>query len=560
MVQTGQSFDLIVLGSGGAGLTTAAVAASEGLRVLLLEKSDVLGGTTAFSGGAPWVPGNPLMDRAPGDDDRSSAEAYLREVLGNRFDEDRCTAYLDAAPKMLAYLQTKLGISFVRSALPDYSPELASARVSRTIASPEYDARNMKKDLLAKIRPQMPQFTLFGGMQVTTTDVPHLRNMFRSPKSFAYSIKIFLRYFADRLFHGRTTRLLNGRALVARLLEAATTQGVEIWTGAVTRELVVEEGAVTGVVVDHEGETLRIAARNGVVLATGGYGANSAMREQFNPLARAGWSVQAETCTGDGIQLGIAAGGHMLTDNLLNALGTPVSAHRDANGKLTVFPHFAYDRHLPGSIVVGPDGKRFVNEARDYQKFIAAMHTNGFDHVWLIADADFLKRYGMGLQRPFPYTVGQYVRDGYLIRSDTIGDLASRLAIEPAVLTATVARYNNSAREGRDPEFQRGEDAYSRVMGDATRAPSPTVGPIIQPPYYALELRPGELSTFAGLETDRDGRVLNGQGQIIVGLYAVGLDMNPVARGAYPSGGFGLGPGLSFGFRVALHAAGKPVG
>ncbi len=559
-MQTKKTFDLIVLGSGGAGLTTASVAACEGLRVLLLEKSDVLGGTTAFSGGAPWVPGNPLMDRAPGDDDRSSAETYLRAVLGNRFDEERCTAYLDAAPKMLAYLQSKLGVGFVRSALPDYSPELDSARVSRTVGSPEYDARHMKPDLLAKIRPQMPQFTLFGGMQVTTTDVPHLRNMFRFPKSFAYSVRIFLRYVTDRLIHGRTTRLLNGRALVARLLEAATTQGVEIWTGAVTRELIVESGAVTGVIVDHLGETMRVTAQRGVVLATGGYGANAAMREQYNPLARAGWSVQADTCTGDGIQLGTAAGGHMLTDNLLNALGTPVSAHRDANGKLTVFPHFAYDRHLPGSIVVGPDGRRFVNEARDYQKFIAAMHANNFDRVWLIADADFLKRYGMGLQRPFPFPAGRYVRDGYLIRGDTVGELATSLGIDPDVFIATVARFNSTAREGRDPEFQRGEDAYSRVMGDATHTPSPNLAPLDQPPYYALELRPGELSTFAGLETDRDARVLNGQGQVITGLYAVGLDMNPVARGAYPSGGFGLGPGLSFGFRAGLHAAGKPVG
>lgn len=556
MDQPEATYDLIILGSGAAGLTAATVAADEGLSVLVLEKSEWLGGTTALSGGAPWIPGNPFLEDR--ESDGASALAYLREVLGNAFDAARCEAYVAAAPKMIDRLGA-LGVEFARGYLPDYHPEAAEARSGRTIGSPVYDARRMKSGLLPKIRPALPQLCLFGTLQMGAADAPIMRNAFRSPKNFAFAVKMVSRFAMDLLGYGRTTRLCSGRALVARLVEAASAQGATIWTEAEVCDLTHDGGVVTGLSVLHEGRTKRLAARRGVVLATGGFGANRAMREQLVPMAAAGWSAQPESCTGDGLSLGMAAGGHMLTDNRSNALHAPMSVSRDRNGTETVFPHFAYDRHLPGSIIVGPDARRFVNEARDYQKVVGAMQQRGYDRVQMIGDARFVRTYGMGLAKPWPFRPDRHVRNGYLRRADTIEGLAAQLGLDPQVLADTVARFNEGAREGRDPEFLRGHDVFSRFMGDAAHKPSPTLAPIEEGPFYALELRPGDLSSFAGLETDVDGQVLGAEGRAIGGLYAVGLDMNPVARGAYPSGGFGLGPGMSFGYRAALHAAGKAL-
>lgn len=304
------------------------------------------------------------------------------------------------------------------------------------------------------------------------------------------------------------------------------------------------------VAVSVSGEERNFTARSAVILATGGFGANPAMRQRLIPMAASGWSLQPEGNEGDGIRIACELGGRLVEDNEANAIGVPVSADpgRQPAG---LFPHLPIDRHAPGSIVVDADGKRFVNEASHYQHFVETMHRRGVDRAFLVGDARFRRKYGIGLVRPWPFSDRAFLRSGYLKRSRTIAGLAHVLQIDPGVLEHTIERFNATAADGVDLDFGRGHDRYSRAMGDPTHRPNPCLAPLVKPPFYAIELRPGDLSTLAGIATDEKARVLDAENEPIAGLYAVGADMNSIFGGRYPGGGTSLGPAMTFAFIAA---------
>ena len=351
--------------------------------------------------------------------------------------------------------------------------------------------------------------------------------------------------------------MINGNALTATLMRSALDAGAILQNNARVCNLITENGKISGVVVEKNGQRTKIAAARGVILASGGFGANKEMRGRYIPMAEHGWSLQPEGCQGDGITMGIAAGGTMNETNPANGIWSPMSAMRDADGELVAYPHLFFDRHSPGSIVVDRSGHRFVSEGFHYQNFVNTMHKKGITEGFLIGDHPFQRKYGMGLARPAPYPLGSFIDSGYLIEADSISELARKLRIDVAALEHTVAEFNRNAVIGKDPEFQRGEDYYSRFMGDASHAPNPSLAPIITPPFYALELRPGDLSTVCGLNGNANAQVVNANGEPIEGLYAAGLDMNSMMRGHYPGGGSSLGPAMTFGYRAAMHIAGR---
>jgi succinate dehydrogenase/fumarate reductase flavoprotein subunit len=548
-------FDVVVVGSGASGMSAAIVAARHGLRTLVVEKTGFFGGTTAYSGGVAWIPNNHHMKAAGKDDSRAQAVEYLRATLGNHYEAAKIEAYLDNAPAMLRYMEANTELEFVAVGTPDYLPWNPGASSHRGVLAREYDGSRLGEHLHQLRRP-LREFTVFDSMQVAGADIIPLRKAFRSVGGFFHTTRMVANYALQKARHGRGTRLASGNALAGRLLKSAIDAGVTLWRETAARHIVMEHGRAAGLVVTREGKEVTVTARRGVVLASGGFGANAEMRREFMPLAEHHVSMQPEGNVGDGVRLGVEAGGELVRTNPANGIFTPVSMVRDRDGALKRFPHIMIDRYMPGSIAVDATGKRFVNEADSYQTFVMTMQQRGLGKVHMIADRAFLRRYGMGLARPFPYPVRKWVDNGYLVEAASMAELARKIGVDPTTLETTVATFNLGAVQGEDPEFRRGADAHSLYRGDQENKPNPSLAPIVKPPFYAIALVPGDLSSVAGLRTDERARVLDRQGAPIGGLYAVGLDMNSMTRGLYPAGGSSLGPALTFGYIAARDMAG----
>lgn len=547
-------FDVIVVGSGAGGLSAATVAAAHGLKVLVVEKTKEFGGTTAYSGGVAWIPNNHYMKDAGVEDSRELAETYLRATLGNHYEAEKIEAYLDHAPAMLRWMQANTSVDFVAVGTPDYLPWNPGAASFRGVLAKEYDGAELGS-FLNQLRRPIPEFTVFDSMQVAGADIVPLRTAFRTVTGFKHTAKMVLRYGREKLRHGRGARLTSGNALAGRLLRSALDAGVTLWSNAEAVDLVKDGDKVVGLVVVKDGNSIMVKSARGVVLASGGFGSNSEMRRKFMPLAEHHISMQPPGNIGDGVRLGVKAGGELVEDNPSNGIFIPVSWVREKDGTLKRFPHIMIDRYMPGSIAVNDAGKRFVNEADSYQQFVMTMQKLGMPKAYMIADRTFLRKYGMGLARPFPYPVRHWVDNGYLTEARTISELARKIDVDPAALEQTVKTFNANAVRGEDPEFTRGADAHSRYRGDQENKPNPSLAPILKAPFYAIALVPGDLSSVAGLRTDERARVLDRIGNAIPGLYAVGLDMNSMTRGLYPAGGSSLGPALTFGYIAALDIA-----
>ncbi len=315
------------------------------------------------------------------------------------------------------------------------------------------------------------------------------------------------------------------------------------------QRLVVEDGAVTGVMVTRAGTPVMVKARRGVVLATGGFSANPQMRRQYIPYAEHHVSLVPEGNTGDGLNTALEAGGGFDGDNLSNAGWVVVSVLRESNGSVRKFPHLFLDRGKPGCIAVNRDGKRFGNESTT--NLVEPMHRTGSVPAHLVCDDAFIHRYGLGLVRPGGWGLRRMIAAGYVITTPTLEDLAGRIGAPAAALAATVDRFNAQAAAGVDDDFGRGRERADHFMGDATHGPNPCLGPIRKAPFYAVQIHPGDSTTTVGLRVDARARVLDVQGAVIPGLHAIGLDMNSLWRGRAPGNGANNTLGLTFGFIAA---------
>ncbi len=556
--------DVIVVGSGAGGLATAVTAAAKGLSVVVLEKAAVFGGTTARSGGVLWVPGNGHFPDGPSPAD-ADPETYLRHEAGNAFDADRVRAFLSAAPRMLAFMES--GTSAVRfipaHGFSDYHPHAPGAvTTGRSIAAEPYDGTSLGREV-QRLRPPLAEITLLGMMLNASQDVKHLFNATRSVKSFWHVVKLVGRYGRDLLIHRRAMRLTNGNALIARLARSAFDLGVEIRTSASVTQLTrAADGRVTGVVVN---QAQQIIARRGVVLAAGGFPLDQKRRRSLFPHEIQGGehlSPAAEGNTGDGIALGEAAGASFRTDISNAAAWIPVSVIPDARQR-RVFPHLI-DRYKPGVIMVNRLGNRFTNEADSYhdvgQAMIRDRKPGEEVFAWLVSDHRAIRKYGLGFAKPAPFPLSPYVRSGYLKMGRTIRELATTIGVDADTLERTLEHFNTDAAQGQDSQFHRGQSAYNRYLGDAEHRPNPCVAPLATAPFYAIRLVLGDLGTFAGMATDQHARVLKADRSVIPGLFAVGNDALSIMGGGYPGGGITLGPAMTFGFLAAEYLANSSPG
>jgi len=555
------SCDVLVIGSGAGGLATAITAAKAGLEVVVIEKEPVFGGTTAFSGGVLWIPGNP---HCGGADSRAEARRYLQAEAGNVFDAAAVEAFLAAGPEMLRFFESETEVKFVPTAYPDYHPDRpGGVDVGRSVLAAPFDTRALGRANLARLRPPLQTITFMGMMfNSSNADIKHFFNATKSPVSFAYVTRRLAAHALEVLRYGRGTKVTSGNALAARLAKSCFDLGIPIHTDSPARSLILENGRVAGAVVSGAGGDARITARRGVVLACGGFAHDLARIRRAYPHLRSGGehvSPVPEGNTGDGIALAEQVGARFETVFPSPAAWMPVSKVPVGGGRVKPFPHLL-DRYKPGIIAVLRNGRRFTNETESYHDvgaaLIAACECQPETACWLICDRRAIRKYGLGHAKPAPVPVSLSLRNGYLKTGRTLAELARACGIDPAGLEATVRAYNGPAARGEDPAFHRGRTSFNRYLADPEQAPNPCVAPIETGPFYALKVVMGDLGTFDGLRTTVEGQVLDRTDSPIGGLYAVGNDRASIMGGTYPGAGITLGPAMTFGYITGRHLAG----
>lgn len=522
--------DVVVVGSGGAGLLAACVAADSGASVTVIESADRLGGTTAVSGGMIWAPGNRYMARLGQTDTRADAFRYLELVTEGMVPSAEIDLFLDTITATVDYLVTRTPLRLSPIDRPDYHSEWPGARVAgRTLDVDPFPTAD-RPGLLDRIRI---------GAHFTATMTYDERHRWRWPGT------------RDEELLARRERdgaVAVGAGLVAALVAACDDRGVRFRGGTRATSLTVEGGRVTGVRVDRTDGPALLAARRGVVLACGGFEWNDQLKRAF--LREPGTvAVSPPGNRGDGLVMAMSLGAAV--DSMSEGWWVPaVSDPGEVYDGVPLYRHLVGERCLPGSIIVDRNGRRFVNEAVNYNDVTRALHA--FDPTahrrshapaWLVFDESFRRRYPVGAAQP------QQPAPSWFVRGDSLAQLAKTAGIDPGGLEETVATFNAHARDGVDPEFGRGSSAHDRYYGDERRPGNPCLAPLEDAPFYAVEVRSGMLGTKGGLRTAPSGEVLRLDGTPIAGLYACGnVAAGPMGPG-YPGSGGTLAPALAGGYR-----------
>lgn len=557
-------FDVLVVGTGASGMSAAVTAAFEGLKVLVVEKAPVYGGTTARSGGWLWIPGTHLALEQGIHEPAGAARAYLEHEATTHFDGARVDAFIENGPKAIKFFTEKTCVQFdMPPIFPDYHAEAPGGLPGgRSMVTRPFDARELGKRV-EQLAPPVPELTVFGMMLGSGKELWHFLRAFKSLESFAYVAKRFAGHLMDVVRHGRGMTLTNGNALAGRLAKAAMDLNIPVWLSSPVKKLIVEGDRVVGATVIQNGSSLDIRVTRGVVLACGGFPFDIERRKQLFPHAPTGrehFTPSPPLNTGDGLRLAEAVGGWVDPTIPNAAAWCPTSVSKRSDGSEGVMPHFI-DRAKPGVIAVTKNGRRFGNEALSYHDFVQnlvkACKGTGEVTCWLICDHAHLREYGLGAVAPFPLPIGKHLKSGYLKRGKSIEELANIIQVPVSALNEEIQNFNRDAVTGVDTRFGKGSTAYNCYQGDSLVKPNPCMAPIQQGPYYAIKIVVGEIGTFAGLATDASCQVITKDGQPVKGLYAVGNDAASIMGGNYPGAGITLGPALTFGYVVGQTLAKK---
>lgn len=554
--------DVLVVGSGGGGMTAALTAASCGLDALVIEKSPQFGGSTALSGGGIWVPGAPAQRRAGYSPAPEDVVCYLQQITEGLVSAARIRQYVDSAPRMLEFLEgLSPWLEFVwKPGYADYYPELTGgSELGSTINVPPIDLRELGEDEPTLLQPLAlaPKGIWLGPKE--------LRSFYLIRQSWAGKavlVKLISRMVRARVFGERIAAI--GQSLAARLRLAMKERGIPLWLDTPLHELVTDaDGSVIGALVHRDGRQQRIGSRRGVILASGGFDHDMAWRKEYQPVVDQDWSFGNPAAVGDGIRAGQQVGA--AADLLDEAWWFPAIQWPDGRMQFML-----NERMMPSQFIVNGDGKRFINEAAPYMDFGHAMiagHKTGVTHIpcWLITDHRSFNRYVVGGHLPIPKVPGApvptgrkipkaWLESGVVKSASSWAELAGKIDVPATQLRATAARFNELARAGHDDDFNRGDSVYDNYYGDPT-LPNPNLYPLGDPPYYAFRIVPGDLGTSGGLRTDEFARVLRPDDTVVPGLYAVGNTAAPVMGRSYAGAGATIGPAMTFGFVAAKHLA-----
>lgn len=541
-------YDLVIVGSGGGGMAAALTAHEEGLSVLIVEKGKKFGGSTALSGGGIWIPNNPTLRARGHDDSRESIRRYLDLLTEGRVPAARLDAYVDHGPAAMELIcKSKWMQFFWTKGYADYHPELEGGRpLGRSIEAKPFDTRKLGEDEKYQ-RPNNMKGPL--GLWITAKDYHDLAMAKRTWAGRRASLVAAWRVSSNLI--RRRHMSTGGRALVARMRMALKDAGIPLWLKTKMTDLVTDEdGTVTGVVVERDGATLRLRGRRGVLLATGGFDHNQQMRDAYLPEGgRADFAMGARENTGDGIRLGERLGAAL--DFMDDAWWMPAVRHPAG----AVIP-LVSERAIPRMVIVSAEGKRFTNEASPYVNFVHDQLEGGHVPCWFVMDAKTRARYPFAQILPGAPIPKAFYEQGIVFKADSLDDLAKQIGVPADALNETVAKFNEYARAGKDPEFGRGDSAYDRYYGDPNLK-NPNLDVIESAPYYAFRLEVGDLGTKGGLVCDEHSRVLRADGSVIGGLYATGNTSASVMGNEYAGPGATIGPSIVFGYIAARHAAGR---
>lgn len=549
-----ETYDVVVVGAGAAGLSAAITAAAQGLSTVIIEKSPYWGGSTSRSGGGVWIPNNSVLERDGVDDTPERAREYVKAIIGEHAREDRIDAYIDRGPEALEFLMkhAPLDLEWVKG-YSDYYPEAPGGRLGgRSVEPRPFDARALGDDL-DTLHPQYTKAPL--NMVVLQSDYRWLNTGMRHWRGPLRMAKVGGRFFWAR---SRGKKLIAmGAALAAELLLGVRQAGVPLRLNTGLVDFLTDDGRVVGVTAESDGRRFDIRAERGVILACGGFERNAEMRRKYQrePIG-SDWTTGAPSNTGDGINASLK-------------IGAAVSLMDDAWWGPTIplprGPWFALsERSVPGTFIVNMRGERFMNESLPYVEAVHQMYGGEFglgdgpgENVpsWLIFDQTCRNRYlfaGVNARQPLPK---KWFESGVVVKADTITELADKIGVPADSLNATTERFNGFAKNGVDADFHRGESGYDHYYGDITNKPNPSLGPVRKAPFYAVKMVPGDLGTKGGIETDATGRALRPDGSVIEGLYAAGNTSAPVMGHTYAGPGATIGPALVFGYLAALDAA-----
>jgi len=558
---TTEEYDVIVVGSGAAGMVAALTAAHQGLSAVVIEKAAHFGGSTARSGGGVWIPNNEILKRDGVTDTADAARTYLHTIIGDVVAPERIDTYLNRAPEMLSFVlqNTPLEMCWVPG-YSDYYPETPGGRPGgRSIEPKPFDAKRLGPDM-SGLEPAYGKVPL--NVVVMQQDYVRLNQLKRHPRGVLRSLKVGIRSVWSNM---RGKNLVGmGRALIAPLRIGLQDAGVPVLLNTALTDLYYEDGVVRGVYVrdmnePEIAEPRLIRVRRAVILGSGGFEHNEQMRVKYQrgPITTE-WTVGAAANTGDGI---VAA----------EKLGAALELMEDAWWGPTVplegAPWFALsERNSPGSIIVNMSGQRFMNESMPYVEACHQMYGGQYGHgdgpgenipAWLLFDQQYRNRFIFAGLQPGQRIPTKWLDSGVIVKASTLEELAQKTNLPIEGLRATIERFNGFARSGVDEDFHRGESAYDRYYGDPTNKPNPNLGEISHPPYYAAKMVPGDLGTKGGIRTDIHGRALRDDDSVIEGLYAAGNVSSPVMGHTYPGPGGTIGPAMTFGYLAALHIAGK---
>jgi 3-oxosteroid 1-dehydrogenase len=549
--------DFVVVGSGAGSMCAGLIMRSLDKSVLILEKTNLVGGTTARSGGVMYMPNNPFMKRDGVEDSFEKAATYLDAVLGEQSDAPgashaRRRTFLTEAPRMLEFLG-KQGVKLTRiKEYPDYYDDRPGGLAAGRAVIAELFNVNELGSWREKLRPSFAALPLPASLE----------EMFELPRyKQSWRVKMLILKLVLRGVMAKITGkhwVAGGAALQGRMLQAALRTGVEIRTESPVKELIIEAGAVKGVLAVKDGRPWRVGARLGVLVNAGGFAHNQRMRDQYQPGTSVKWTMATNGDTGE-----------MIEEMMRH--GAAIAQMEERVGHQMTFPPGAIEKEVkpsaqamtasPHAILVDQSGVRYLNEGGSYMEYCQVMlernKTVPAVPSWAIFDSQYMHKYMLAGTMPGSKKPQEWYASGYLKQADTIETLARQLKMEPTKLQATIERFNGFVAKNRDEDFHRGEREFDRWLGDPFNKPSATLGAIDQGPFYAVQVYPGDVSTYGGVVTDEHARVLRNDGSVIPGLYATGVASASVMGRAYPGPGASVGPSFVWGYLAAKHAASK---
>lgn len=545
--------DILVVGSGAGGLTAAITAQDQGGEVLVVEKSNMYGGTSATSGGGIWIPCNHLMAKHGESDTPEAALTYLKACIGDDVSEERLKTYVEKAPEMLKYMEQEAGVKYIATPYADYFPDRPGGKDGwRTLDPVPMNAAKLGDEFM-NVRDPHPQ-TIFGGFTIT---IPEAQKIISKQRGWQWIIaKQAIAYKLDFPMRKKTKRhrrLTAGNALIGMCLKSLFDRGVPVWRNSPLKSLVQKDGKVTGAIISKDGRDMQVNIRRGVIMAAGGFEHNEAMRKKHLPApTETEWSATPGQNTGDGHKAAADVGAHL---SLMDGAWWGPSVRLPGADRASIL--FA-ERALPGVYIVNDKGERFLNEGASYDEVGQQLQAHPLTS-WIVFDSEARKKYAIGPLYPasvFPDSKWHDAIKAVVKKADTLDELAGLMEVDAKGLNKTAERVTRFAETGIDEDFGKGGTAYDRHYGDQTVKPNPCMGPLAKAPFYAFPIRPGDIGTKGGIDVNANAQALNKKGEVIGGLYAIGNCSSSVMGHTYPGAGSTIGPAMTFGYVAAKHAMG----